>query len=64
MPDEMPQGTPDAMPTGTPDKVPTPMPSGEDKGTYKCPVEGLSDDARLPNTKPAAPDPQPFGSLR
>ncbi len=57
MPDEM-------MPQGTPDTGTTPMPAGADKGTYKCPVEGLSEDARLPNTKPAAPDPSPFGSLR
>lgn len=55
---------PEEMPQGTPDKVSEPMPAGADKGTYKCPVDGLSEDARLPNTKPAAPDPQPFGALR
>jgi len=39
-----------------------PWPAGVDKSKYKCPVNGYSKDKLLPNTKPAAPDPQPFRS--
>lgn len=54
--------TPQSPSSPSPDKAP--LPAGVTPGTYKCPVEGMSEADRLPNTSPAAPDPSPFGALR